>query len=63
MYKKQARAAQAKAVLKFFDWSYRNGGKAAMELHYVPMPEAVVKMVEDTWKREIKDSAGKSIWK
>ncbi len=62
MYKQQARAVQAKEVLKFFDWSYRNGGKAAMELDYVPMPDAVVKMVEATWRHEIKDSAGKAIW-
>jgi len=62
MYKSQANAAQAKEVLKFFDWSYRNGGKAALELDYVPMPDAVVKMVEGTWSKELHDQAGKSIW-
>ena len=62
MYKTQANAAQAKEVLKFFDWSYRNGGKTAMSLDYVPMPEAVAKMVAETWKKEIKDQSGKAIW-
>jgi hypothetical protein len=28
-------------VLVFFDWAYRNGGKFAEELDYVPMPMTV----------------------
>ena len=62
MYKTQAKPAQAKEVLRFFDWSYRNGGKSALALDYVPMPEAVVKMVEETWHKELHDQAGKAIW-
>ncbi len=62
VYKTQADPGHAKGMLKFFDWSYRNGGKAAKELDYVPMPEAVVKMVGDTWKKEIKDQTGKALW-
>ena len=62
LYKTQANAAQAKEVLNFFNWSYHNGGKAAMALDYVPMPEAVIKMVEETWHKELHDSAGKAIW-
>ena len=27
MYKKQDNAATAKEVLKFFDWSFKNGGR------------------------------------
>jgi len=34
----------------------------AVDLHYVPMPEAVVTMVEDTWKARIRDSQGKPVW-
>jgi phosphate transport system substrate-binding protein len=34
----------------------------AEELDYVPMPESVVKLVETTWKNEIKDGAGKAVW-
>jgi phosphate transport system substrate-binding protein len=62
MYKAQTDGVHAKEVLKFFDWSFRNGAKAAQALDYVPMPEAVVKMVADTWKKEIKEQAGKAIW-
>jgi len=62
VYKTQANPVKAKEVLKFFDWSYRNGGKAALSLDYVPMPDAVVKMVEDTWSKELRDQAGKSLW-
>src|SRR5262245_36455335 len=55
MYKDpQDKAASAEAV-KFFSWSYRNGGKAAEELHYVPMPAKVVADIEATWKAEIKN--------
>jgi phosphate transport system substrate-binding protein len=49
-------------VLKFFDWALKNGQKMAMELDYVPMPDAVVKVIADAWKAQIKDGAGKAIW-
>ena len=62
LYKNQANPEQAKEVLKFFAWSYKNGGKSALSLDYVPMPDNVVKMIETTWKNEEKDSAGKEIW-
>jgi len=63
MYKTQPNPAQAKEVLKFFDWSYNNGGKAAEELDYVPMPEAVAKMVRSTWNKVLRDRSGNAIWK
>ena len=31
--------AATAAALKFFDWAYRNGGKMAAELDYVPLPD------------------------
>lgn len=62
MYKAQDNPEKAKEVLKFFDWSYKNGGEAAMSLDYVPMPDSVVKMVEDSWHTEIKDASGNAIW-
>jgi phosphate transport system substrate-binding protein len=62
MYKTQSNPAEAKEVLKFFAWSYKNGGESAKALDYVPMPESVVKMVEDTWHSEIKDASGNAIW-
>jgi len=61
MHKTQADPAKAKEVVKFFDWSYKNGGKMASELDYVAMPDAVVKLVEGAWKSNLKDSAGKAL--
>ncbi|HEY6774009.1 MAG TPA: phosphate ABC transporter substrate-binding protein PstS [Oxalicibacterium sp.] len=62
MHKSQASAERAKEVLKFFEWSYKNGGAMASELDYVAMPESVVKLVEQAWKADIKDASGKAIW-
>jgi len=62
MYKQQADAAKGREVLKFFDWSFKNGEAMANELDYVAMPAAVIKLVQETWKNEVKDSAGKPVW-
>lgn len=62
MYKSQEHPDRAGEVLKFFDWAYHNGGKAAEELAYVPIPENVAKLVEDTWTKTIKAADGKAIW-
>ncbi len=62
MYKAQADAAKGKEVLKFFDWAYREGDAAAADLDYVPMPDAVTKLVQDAWRANVKDAAGKAVW-
>lgn len=62
MHKSQASAERAKEVLKFFEWSYKNGGAMATELDYVAMPAPVVKLVQDAWKANLKDASGKAIW-
>ena len=62
MHKQQADAAKGKEVLKFFDWAYKNGDAAAAELDYVPMPDAVTKLMEGAWRANLKDAAGKAIW-
>ncbi len=53
IYKKPADVAATGEALKFFAWAYKNGDKMAEELHYVPMPEKVVKDVEAYWKSEV----------
>ncbi len=58
MHKVQDKPAQAAAVLKFFEWAYRNGDKTADDLDYVPMPASVKAQVEKAWG-EIKDGSGK----
>ena len=62
VHKAQADAAKGKEVLKFFDWAYKNGDAAAAELDYVPMPDAVTKLVQDAWRANVKDAAGKALW-
>ncbi len=37
---------QAKEVLKSFEWSCKNGSKAALFLDHVPIPNKVVEMGE-----------------
>jgi phosphate transport system substrate-binding protein len=61
IYKNQTDAKKAKAMLDYFDWCFKNGKDSALKLDYVPMPDNVVKLVEDMWKAEIKCS-GKAIW-
>ena len=60
MHTKQDKPANATEVLKFFNWAFANGGKAASELDYVPMPPDVVATIQKSWG-EIKDPAGKAI--
>lgn len=62
MHKVQASPERAKEVLKFYNWAYENGGKMASELDYVAMPASVVKLVQQAWKTELKDTSGKAIW-
>ncbi len=47
------KAASAEAV-KFFKWAFAKGDKMAEELDYIPMPDAVVKLIEKTWSADIK---------
>ncbi len=63
MYKTQNKPDTAKAVLKFFDWSYKNGANMARNLDYIPMPANVVNLVEATWTRDIVDTNNRSIRK
>ena len=42
------------AALKFFDWAYKNGGKMAAQLDYVPLPESLIAQIRATWKAQIK---------
>jgi phosphate transport system substrate-binding protein len=60
MHDKQDKPANATEVLKFFNWAYANGGKAAADLDYVPMPTAVVAAIHKSWG-DIKDTTGKPV--
>jgi phosphate transport system substrate-binding protein len=63
MHKQQADALTGRAVLKFFDWSYKNGSQMASELEYVHMPQDVIKLVQENWKKDFRGPDGNAIWK
>jgi phosphate transport system substrate-binding protein len=62
LYKRPTDAAATGEALKFFAWAYRNGGKMAEELHYVPMPQNVINDIQNMWATEIKDAKGQPIF-
>ena len=62
MRTKQEKPERAAEVLKFFDWCFHNGQKLADELDYVPLPDNLVKLIEDAWKAQIKDDTGRATW-
>jgi phosphate transport system substrate-binding protein len=62
LHVKQDKPQNAAEVMKFFDWSFKNGQKMAEELDYVPLPDGVTKVIADAWKAQIKDTSGKAVW-
>ncbi|EOS92815.1 phosphate ABC transporter substrate-binding protein PstS [Erwinia tracheiphila] len=60
--KEQVSADKGEAVLKFFDWAYKNGGKTTTSLDYAPLPDSVVTRIRAAWKTNVKDSAGKALY-
>ena len=61
MHKAPKDAASSEAALKFFSWAFKDGGKLATDLDYVPMPDNVVQMVQKTWAEQIK-AGDKPVW-
>ncbi|PDQ22402.1 phosphate ABC transporter substrate-binding protein PstS [Mesorhizobium sanjuanii] len=62
LYKQPDDAAATGEALKFFAWSYAKGDDMASELDYVPMPDNVVKSIEETWAKEVVGSDGKPLY-
>lgn len=62
VYSKQDKAAEGAETLKFFDWSFKNGGAAADSLDYISLPESVVKEIRAQWKAKITDASGKALY-
>jgi len=54
MHKDATDKAASQEAIKFFRYAFAKGGKMAEELDYIPMPDAVVKLIEKTWSAEIK---------
>jgi phosphate transport system substrate-binding protein len=56
----QDKPAQGAAVMKFFDWAFANGDKAAAELDYVSLPQSVKDLIRKEWGG-VKDASGKTV--
>jgi len=52
--------ANATEAFKFFTWAFKNGDKAATDLDYVPLPDAVISTIEKSWAN-VKDASGKPV--
>jgi len=50
-----------KEALKFFSWAYKSGKSTAKSLDYVAIPDNIVKLVEESWKKNITKD-GKAIY-
>jgi phosphate transport system substrate-binding protein len=62
MHRAQDKPENAKEVLKFFDWAYSKGDEMAESLDYVPLPNAVVDLIKSSWKSQLKDVSGKTVY-
>ena len=62
IHKRQEKPENGKEVLRFFEWAFKNGARMADELDYVPIPDAVIKLIQSAWRSQIKDPAGKTLY-
>src|SRR5271166_5205971 len=61
VYREPDDAVSVGEALKFFAWAYKDGGKLAADLDYVPLPPALVAQVKKTWTSSI-SSKGSPVW-
>lgn len=54
MYKNPDDKKASAEVLKFFDWSFKNGQKMALDLDYVPLPDSLVAEIRSKVWSQIK---------
>jgi phosphate transport system substrate-binding protein len=53
LLRKDSPPDQNHLILKFLDWALKKGQAQATALDYVPMPDAVVRQIEDAWSKSI----------
>jgi phosphate transport system substrate-binding protein len=52
MYKQPTNKATSAEVIKFFDYAFKEGGKMAIDLDYVPMPASTVDFIrKNVWNQ------------
>lgn len=55
MYKEPKDKSQSREVIRFFDWAFRNGQKAALDLDYVPLPLQLTNQIRSRVWSQIKN--------
>ncbi len=55
-------AERSANVIKFFDWSYKNGAAMATGLEYIPLPAAIQDVVRSAWHTQIMGPDGKPVY-
>lgn len=55
MYKEPIDKNASKEVLKFFDWAFKSGKQAALDLDYVPLPDSLTKQIRERVWSQIKN--------
>jgi phosphate transport system substrate-binding protein len=61
LHRQQTKPGQSTEVVKFFDWAYTNGARAAEDLDYVPLPDSLVTTIRSTWASDLKDASDKPL--
>jgi phosphate transport system substrate-binding protein len=56
LLRKDSPPDQNHEALKFLHWALTKGQDQAKALDYVPLPDSVVKQIEDTWAKQIPDA-------
>jgi phosphate transport system substrate-binding protein len=59
--KVQDKPEQAREILKFFAWAFKEGGKSASESHYVPLADSTTRAVTAQWQL-VRDATGKPLY-
>jgi phosphate transport system substrate-binding protein len=54
VYKNPDDKKSSQEALKFFDWAFKNGKKAAEELDYVALPDSLTKQIRERVWSQIK---------
>ncbi len=60
MQRVQDKPAQGTATLRFFDWSFSHGDKAAGDIDYIVLPAAVKALIRKEWG-SLKDASGRTV--
>ncbi len=49
-------------TMRFFDWAFRNGGRIASSLEYIPLPESAHGLIHAAWRERVRAPSGAAVW-